>query len=135
MPKHWQCVDNGHGAMRFIDTRVNNHTEFDPRYMPPNWDVRLEKPPSKRQYYASVKDRRTCYTDPRGLPLGWRMRIDPQNRVYFANDELKQTCYTSPLGLPEAFKLLLTEDNREFFADTRNKARRVFGCFARFPRL
>lgn len=69
-------------VLTFSDHRTKKTTWQDPRFLPRNWDQRID-PISNRVYFAYHKTRQTTFVDPRGLPPGWEMRLSREGTEYF----------------------------------------------------
>lgn len=105
---------NGGGRMYFADPRSRRTTWKDPRFMPENWDQRIDAVTGK-VHFLYHKTRQSTYMDPRGCPHGWDMRLSKNGDVYFAFLPAMQTTFTDPRGLPEHFDAALDDLGRMYF--------------------
>lgn len=108
------------GKMYFHDPRSKRATWKDPRFMPENWDQRID-PNNGRVYYQYHKTRNTTYQDPRGCPNSWDMRLSKQGEVYFAYMPAMKTTFTDPRGLPDHIEAALDDFGRMYFRDHSSK--------------
>jgi len=98
----------------FADPRSRKTTWKDPRFLPENWDQRIDAL-SGKVYYQYHKTRETTYVDPRGCPPGWDMRLSKNGEIYFAYIPAMKTTFIDPRGLPESIDAALDDLGRMYF--------------------
>eukprot|EP00747_Dinoflagellata_sp_TGD_P167614 gnl/TRDRNA2_/TRDRNA2_192315_c0_seq1.p1 gnl/TRDRNA2_/TRDRNA2_192315_c0~~gnl/TRDRNA2_/TRDRNA2_192315_c0_seq1.p1 ORF type:complete len:540 (+),score=98.41 gnl/TRDRNA2_/TRDRNA2_192315_c0_seq1:103-1722(+) len=115
-----QHGDWGTGRPYFADPRSRRTTWKDPRFMPENWDQRID-PQSGKVYFQYHKTRQTTYMDPRGCPPGWDMRLSKSGDPYFAYLPAMRTTFADPRGLPEGWDAALDDHGRIYFKNHHAK--------------
>lgn len=124
MPPPWEkrrerAGERG-GRTYFADPRSRRTTWKDPRFLPENWDQRID-PQTGKVYFRYHKTRQTTYVDPRGCPADWEVRLSRNGEVYFAFLPAMQTTFNDPRGLPENFDACLDDIGRMYFKDHATK--------------
>ncbi|CAD7958045.1 unnamed protein product [Amoebophrya sp. A120] len=119
LPPNWEQRRASNGRPYFADHVSKKTTWKDPRFMPDNWDQRLD-PITGKVYFAYHKTRQTTFVDPRGMPPGWEMRLSSQGTEYFAHYGSKKTCWTDPRGLEDGVDMHLDFKSRVYYVDHRD---------------
>merc|ERR1711924_554627 len=119
LPPPWELKrerpnSGAHGRVYFADPRSRRTTWKDPRFLPENWDQRID-PQTGKVYFQYHKTRQTTYVDPRGCPSGWEMRLSKNGDIYFAYQPAMKTTFVDPRGLPDAFDPALDDHGRLYF--------------------
>jgi len=109
------------GRMYFADPRSRKTTWKDPRFLPENWDQRID-PQTGKVYYQYHKTRTTTYADPRGCPKDWDMRLSKSGEIYFAYMPAMQTTFVDPRGLPDNVDQALDDHGRIYFKNHDSKS-------------
>merc|ERR1712228_540576 len=107
--------------MFFSDPRSRRTTWKDPRFLPENWDQRIDAQ-SGKVFFQYHKTRETTYMDPRGCPYGWDMRLSKVGEIYFAYLPAMKTTFTDPRGLPEGVDAALDDLGRMYFKNNHTKS-------------
>merc|ERR1712139_165568 len=106
--------------MYFVDPRSRRTTYKDPRFVPENWDQRIDAATGK-VFFHYHKVRGNTYIDPRGCPKEWEMRLSKDGDVYFSYTPAMRTTWTDPRGLPENIEPCLDDSGRMYFKDHTTK--------------
>lgn len=109
------------GRLYFADPRSRRTTWKDPRFLPENWDQRID-PQTGKVYFQYHKTRQITYVDPRGCPPGWDMRLSKTGDIYFAYFPAMQTSFTDPRGLPDTWDAALDDQARMYFKNHAAKS-------------
>jgi len=112
--------ERGGGRVYFADPRSRRTTWKDPRFVPENWDQRID-PTTGKVCFQYHKTRQSTAQDPRGCPPGWDMRLSKTGEVYFAHLPSMQTTFIDPRGLPEAVDPALDDKGRLYFKNHTTK--------------
>lgn len=125
VPPPWEkrggrASDRTGNRMYFVDPRSRRSTYKDPRFVPQNWDQRID-PATGKVYFHYHKVRGSTYIDPRGCPKDWEMRLSKDGDVYFAFMPAMRTVWTDPRGLPEHLEACLDDRGRMYFKDHQTK--------------
>jgi hypothetical protein len=119
LPPPWEkrrerASDRPGNRMYFVDPRSRRTTYKDPRFVPENWDQRIDANTGKVvfQYH---KTKGYTYIDPRGCPKDWEMRLSKDGEIYFAYMPAMRTTWTDPRGLPENIEACLDDSGRMYF--------------------
>lgn len=131
VPPDWSVITDERGNPVFAprippvnDLDRSTHgapTPLDPRFLPPAWEMRLDR--NNVPYFVSHALEATTYTDPRGLPKGWRLCIEPipeGGRPCFMCDTEGFSTYIDPRGLPDNWELR-SHESRIYFMDHERK--------------
>merc|ERR1712178_34883 len=125
VPPPWEkrggrASDRSGNRMYFVDPRARRSTYKDPRFVPQNWDQRID-PATGKVYFHYHKVRGSTYIDPRGCPRDWETRLSKDGDVYFAFMPAMKTTWTDPRGLPEHLEACLDDRGRMYFKDHQTK--------------
>jgi len=119
LPPYWEMKKTPWGKPYFVDHRTI--TWKDPRFLPENWDQRID-PDNGKVYYAYHKTRQTTYKDPRGCATEhWDMRLSKKGQVYYIFTPRKLAHFCDPRGLPRGFEALLDAKGRLYFRNHNEK--------------
>jgi len=108
------------GRAYFLDPRSKRTTWRDPRFLPENWDQRVD-PQTGKVYFQFHRTRQTTYADPRGCPVGWDMRLSREGEIYFAYLPSMRTTFIDPRGLPDTHDAALDDSGRMYFRNHEEK--------------
>merc|ERR1712232_57563 len=97
LPMPWEQLESESGRTYFADPRARKTTWKDPRFLPADWEQRIN-PKDGRVYFQYSRTRKTTYTDPRGCPSGGDMRLSRTGDVYFSYSPTRQTTLYDPRG-------------------------------------
>eukprot|EP00397_Hematodinium_sp_SG-2012_P029932 GEMP01031662.1.p1 GENE.GEMP01031662.1~~GEMP01031662.1.p1 ORF type:complete len:508 (+),score=86.38 GEMP01031662.1:371-1894(+) len=120
LPPYWEMKKTLLGRPYFIDHRTMRTTWKDPRFLPENWDQRID-PDNGNIYYAYHKTRQTTYRDPRGANDNWDMRLSHKGQVYFMYMPLKIAHFSDPRGMPGGYEAVLDLKGRLYFRNHNEK--------------
>jgi len=98
----------------FADPRSRRTTWKDPRFLPENWDQRIETC-SGKVYWQYHRTKQHTHQDPRYCPCGWDMRLSKAGDIYFAFVPAMKTTFIDPRGLPEGMEAALDDSARMYF--------------------
>lgn len=104
----------------YVDPRSRRTTWKDPRFLPENWDQRIDAQTGK-VYFKYHKTRQTTYVDPRSCLPGWDMRLSKEGDIYFAYLPAMQTTFIDPRGLPDYIDAALDDEGRMYFKNHETK--------------
>jgi len=121
VPPPWEkrggrASDRSGNRMYFVDPRSRRTTYKDPRFVPQNWDQRID-PATGKVYFHYHKVRGSTYIDPRGCPKDWEMRLSKDGDVYFAFVPAMRTTWADPRGIPDNLEACLDDRGRIYFKD------------------
>jgi len=126
MPPPWEKrratgpPGSNNNRMYFVDPRSRRTTYKDPRFVPENWDQRIDAATGK-VYFHYHKVRGSTYIDPRGCPKDWEMRLSKDGDAFFAYTPAMRTTWADPRGLPENIEMCLDDRGRLYFKDHQAK--------------
>jgi len=109
------------GRAYFLDPRSKRTTWRDPRFLPENWDQRVDAQ-SGKVYFQFHRTKQTTYVDPRGCPVGWDMRLSREGEIYFAYLPAMRTTFMDPRGLPDLVDAALDDQGRFYFRNHETKS-------------
>ena len=105
LPPGWTDATGNRGSERPSFVHQQGTTSMDPRFMPANWEMRLDD--ACTPYFHSHEFQLSTYVDPRGLPPGWRLCVasEAESRACFVSDDGHFTTCVDPRGLPDHWEL------------------------------
>jgi len=123
LPPNWTARrDRVSGRRYFIDGISKRATWIDPRYLPENWDQRVND--KGDVVYAYHKTSKVGNLDPRGMASGWSMRLSQEGKAYFVYGPTRKSCFNDPRGLCPGVEAKLDKLGRMYFIrhDTQTTA-------------
>lgn len=105
----------------FADPRTRRTTWKDPRFIPDNWDQRIDGETGK-VYFMYHKTKNATTVDPRGCPTDWEMRLSKSGEIYFAYLPAMTTTFTDPRGMPEGAEPALDDLGRIYFKNVHERS-------------